>query len=95
MTRTVFFLDRAIDDIQYAFDWYELQQESLGTRFKKAVEEVAIEISKFPFAFPNKHKVSGETIIPKFPYVIIDRFDKTTIYIQAVFPARMNPTKKY
>ena len=95
MTRKIYFLDRAVDDIKEAYGWYEEQQSGLGKRFGEAVLETVAEISKFPFAFPNKFKNSRETIIPGFPYVIIYRFTGTAIFVQAVFPARMNPRKKY
>jgi plasmid stabilization system protein ParE len=95
MTRNILFLDRATSDIKIAHDWYEEQQEGLGKRFKKAVEERVVEISKFPFAFPQKHKIVREAVVPVFPYIIIYRFDNVSVFIQAVFPARMNPSKKY
>ncbi len=95
MTRSIAFLDRAISDIAVAIDWYERQQKGLGIRFEKSIFEIVDEIAKFPYAFPNKNKLSRETVLSKFPYVIIYRFDKKTVYIQAVFPAKMHPNKKY
>jgi plasmid stabilization system protein ParE len=95
MIRKIVFLDRATADIEIAHEWYEELQEGLGERFEKAVEDIVREIVKFPFAYPNKHKNTRETVIPKFPYVIIYRFDNISVFILAVFPARMNPSKKY
>lgn len=47
MTRNILFLDRAIRDIEKAYDWYEEQQVGLGKQFKKSIDDITLEIANF------------------------------------------------
>lgn len=91
----VFYQERAITEIQEAFDWYETQQPGLGYRFVDAVDETAEIISAYPFASPVKRRNMREALVAPFPHIMIYKVDAAAIYVLAVFSARKSPEGKY
>jgi hypothetical protein len=57
-------------DLKEAFDWYELQQPGLGTKFISFVDKKIEFISSNPFRCPTKFKNIRVALVERFPFVI-------------------------
>ena len=95
MNLPVYYSEKAVADIQKAFDWYEVNQSGLGERFLRSLEDVEKTISSFPLAYPQKYKKTREVFVEPFPFLLIYRVQQDAVWVLAVFPARKNPRKKY
>lgn len=58
-------------ELQEAIEWYELQEEGLGLRFKKSVIEKIKHVKKNPHWFLLEEGKIYKAYIPKFPYKIL------------------------
>lgn len=67
------------------WEWYESRQKGLGDQFIYEVEKKIVTIIKYPKRFPIRTQSFRETLISKFPYIIISH----------VFHGSRNPKKKY
>lgn len=85
----------ALEDASRIFDWYEEQQKGLGNKFLNSLQKTGDAIKKTPFGFECRFKTSRETLIQPFPYLIIYTIENNIIYINSIFPTKMNPGKKY
>ena len=95
MAYQVFFSDQAQQDIQKAYNWYELQQLGLGERFYHSIELSVSLIKTSPFTYPQKHKHTHEIVLKTFPFIFIYLIEDKNIFVQAVFAALQHPNKKY
>ncbi|CAN5911905.1 hypothetical protein BH11BAC7_BH11BAC7_03050 [soil metagenome] len=62
--------DAADKEIEIAFFWYEAEQENLGTRFLKCLEETINLIIDLPHSYPIKIRNYHECYMGTFPFVI-------------------------
>lgn len=77
-----------------AWNWYENKQQGLGDRFILAFEKKLSVIIKNPTR--NVCRVEGfrETLINKFPFLIIYFLHENSIIVSSVFHTSRNPKKK-
>ncbi|OGC07836.1 hypothetical protein A2V82_15375 [candidate division KSB1 bacterium RBG_16_48_16] len=61
----------ATKEFNEAIEWYELQSEGLGKRFKRAVIEQINKIKKNPKWYLIEDDAIYKAYIPKFPYKIL------------------------
>ena len=87
--------NKAIKDVEKAKEWYDNQQEDLGTKFADYIFECIYEISKHPLFYPNKHKFTREKFVKKYPYLIIYSIEENILFVLRVFPCKTNPKNKY
>jgi len=89
--------DRAVDELQVAFDWYENEVPGLGDEFLVTVDEFINHILSHPSQFKVSYRKFREIFIQKFPFVIVYFIDKPkrTIVIFSVFHTSRNPKLKY
>ena len=89
--------DRAVDEIQNAYSWYEMHVQGLGDRFLNTIQNYLAKIQENPNYFKKTYKEFHEVYIRKFPFVIIYYFDKKNrkIVIISVFHASRNPENKF
>lgn len=97
LSYSTFLSHRAEKELINSFNWYEDEQKDLGTRL---IDEVFIQIRKIeqnPELYAQKFKSYRETVLPKFPFVIIYRVNKSQniIRIVSVFHTSRNPRSKY
>ncbi|MEL6717823.1 MAG: type II toxin-antitoxin system RelE/ParE family toxin [Bacteroidota bacterium] len=89
--------DRAIEEIDHAFDWYESQRSGLGTDFMAELYDYLDLIAESPRLFPIDFKQYRKAVLKRFyNYIIIysiEELDK--IYVLSVFDTRQDPNKKY
>ena len=95
MSYQIRYSDKAILDIQVAFNWYEEKQINLGERFLSQLEPQIEYLSKYPLHFPSKYKQTREMVMRGFPFVVLYILEENQLFIQAVFAAKQNPSKKY
>lgn len=71
-----------------AFDWYEQQQATLGTKFYREVNHYLSLIEQNPFQFPIRYPSDLRVAaLNKFPYLIIfwlDENDKLA-FVNSIF----------
>ncbi len=78
-----------------AWEWYESRQKGLGDKFIYEVEKKVNTIIKYPKRFPIRSEPFRETLINKFPYIIIYFIFENRIIISHIFHAARNPKRKY
>ena len=71
-------------DMQEAFEWYEVQQVSLGYEFIGEVEECYKKICDHPLNYSPVNERFRRLKINRFPYLIIYEIEGGTIFINAV-----------
>lgn len=83
----------ALQDIQDATDWYNLQQEGLGNRFQKQVKSQINSLAKNAFAFGIRYSTVRCTLIKKFPFLIHFEIDEpnNVVKIFAILHTSRNP----
>lgn len=83
----------AQNEINDAYWWYEEQQIGLGETFLSALESSFKKICKTPNGF-QLIKNHRQYPLKHFPFVILYEHIDNTIFIDAVFHTRRNPTSK-
>lgn len=78
-------------DLADASQYYEKQQEGLGIRFLEEVQEFLSIAAERPRAYAVLHRNVRSVRVPRFPYLILYRFDDTTIYVLGVMHGAQNP----
>ena len=86
--------DKAIFEIEDAFEFYESKTKGLGSRFLKIVHLYLYKIRKNPGHFPVKKDKIREAYICKFPFIILYEIFNNTIVVYAVFHTSRDPQKK-
>jgi plasmid stabilization system protein ParE len=89
--------EKALSEIEEAFNWYEAQQTGLGEKFLEAILHYAKVILKNPNSFKTTYKNFKEIPVKKFPYLIVYFIDerKNKIIILSVFHTSRNPKRKF
>jgi len=88
------YTDRAKDDIELAFAWYERQRRGLGFEFLDCVEASIKSISENPKIFMIYYSSFRGCIVRRFPFSIFYTIEKYEIVIHFIFDNRQNPRKK-
>jgi plasmid stabilization system protein ParE len=87
------YTDRAKDDLDIAFDWYEGQRRGLGFEFLDCVE-VAIEIIlQMPKLHTKQHGPFRRVLVRRFPFSIFYTIEKKEIVVHALFDNRQDPVR--
>lgn len=84
--------DLAVKEFDEAIEWYELQADGLGTRFKKSVIDQMNKIKKNPKWFLKETDNIYKAYVPKFPYKILFTIeDNKNIVVWAVAHMHRKP----
>jgi len=75
-----------------AFDWYEQQFTSLGSRFLLAVDAAINSIQRDPLQYPIIYKNIRRALTRRFPYQVFFTVDDLQIVVIAVFHGMRNPS---
>ena len=85
--------DEALQDIQNATDWYNLQLLGLGTRFQKQVIKQINSLKKDANLYAIRYQNIRCMLVKKFPFMIHflldDKFEKVEIF--AIIHTSKNP----
>jgi plasmid stabilization system protein ParE len=84
----------AVFEIEDAYQYYEEQQAGLGDIFQKSLEKTFKTIIKTPYGFTKLSNDRRQTVVKKFPFVIVYEVFDTTIVVFAVFHTSRNPYHK-
>jgi plasmid stabilization system protein ParE len=85
------FSELANDELVDACDWYELQQEGLGLRFKNAVRDAAQRIARTPMLFPVELEGVRRYVLNRFPYTLRYVVRGDEVWIVAVSHQHRHP----
>ncbi|TYR36327.1 type II toxin-antitoxin system RelE/ParE family toxin [Sphingobacterium phlebotomi] len=87
---------KALYELDEAYEWYEEQLSGLGTRLLKEVNKYLTTISKSPklfqVHFPNEIRMVPLKV---FPYLIVYWIDETNakVAVLSIFHAKRHPSK--
>ncbi|MFT3992130.1 MAG: type II toxin-antitoxin system RelE/ParE family toxin [Luteolibacter sp.] len=92
MDKSVFVAPAARNDLEQAFQWYEVREEGLGLRFLDAVERAFTQISKrgesFAVRVGNYRRIQLEV----FPYAIYFKIKPDRAVVNLVVHTARNPS---
>ena len=88
------YTDRAKDDLELAFVWYERNRRGLGFEFLDCVETSIKSIIDNPKICRTHYADFKGCVIRRFPFSIFYIIEKTEIVVHSVFDNRQNPGKK-
>lgn len=87
------YTERAKDDLQIAFQWYESQQRGLGFEFLNCVEAVIKTIQDMPKLYAKHHANFRRALVRRFPFSIFYTIEKEQIVLHAIFDNRQDPAR--
>ena len=87
--------EEAYEDLQTAYDYYEEQKTGLGADFLEKIKERIAYLKKYPLHFNKVEKDFRQTLIDKFPYLIVYQLSGHEIIVYAFFHCSRNPKKKF
>lgn len=85
------YTDRAKQELDSAFAWYESRRKGLGFEFLESVENSLNRLLMFPELYAVCYANFRRCVIKHFPYVIFYTLENQDIVIHAVFNSRRNP----
>lgn len=89
------YTDRAKDDIELAFVWYERQRRGLGFEFLDCIEVSIAAILDNPEAFREYYSGFRGHVIRRFPFSVFYTIEaRSEIVVHAVFDNRQDPQKR-
>jgi plasmid stabilization system protein ParE len=80
-----------------AYEWYQLKQSGLETRFMNCVEKRLQQISEHPEYFSKRQGNYRIAKVENFPYYIVYEFfkRKLLIHIAAIYHGKRHPKRKF
>ena len=91
---TLCYTQRAKNDLELAFAWYEKQRQGLGYEFLDCVEISVKAILEYPEMNQLCYSYFRRSIIRRFPFSIFYTIGDNEILIHAVFHNRQDPKKR-
>lgn len=88
------YTDRAKDDVDVAFLWYERQKNGLGFDFLDCIENGIKSIIENPQIYQKHYLTFRRCIIRRFPFSIFYSIEANEIVVHSVFDNRRDPAKK-
>ncbi len=97
MTYELVVRDRAVAEMQEAYEWYENQIAGLGDKFLSVLTKYKNCIQLHPFQHKITYRNYREIFLQQFPYLLVYFIDeqKKTIVIVSVFHCSRNPKTKF
>ena len=88
------YTDRAKDDLEWAFAWYERQRRGLGFEFLDCVENAVKSILNNPEMYKVYYSVFRGCVVRRFPFSVFYTVENNEIVVHSVFDSRQDPEKK-
>jgi len=88
------YTDRAKDDVELGFEWYEKQRRGLGFEFLDCIEMSVNNILKFPDLYAESYSNFRRCVIRRFPFSIFYTIEGEEIVIHSIFDNRQDPKKQ-
>lgn len=89
---TPYYTEKAKQDLEIAFSWYETQKHGLGIEFLDCIEATIETIIGNPDLYPKCHRHFRRALIRRFPFSIFYTVE-TSLIIHAIFDNRQDPDK--
>lgn len=87
----VIFLRPALRELHESVNYYELQAQGLGARFKKEIDLARKRIAAYPFAWPIEKADVRKCLLHTFPYKILYVVGDDHIVVLAVAHQHREP----
>ena len=88
------YTDRAKDDLELAFSWYERQRRGLGFEFLDCVEIAVKSILENPEIYRIHYSIFKGCVIRRFPFSVFYTVEGREVVVHSVFDNRQDPEKK-
>jgi plasmid stabilization system protein ParE len=88
------YTDRAKDDVEIAFAWYERQRRGLGFEFLDCVEIVVKSIIENPEMYRIHYLNFRGCVVRRFPFSVFYTVEESEIVVHSVFDNRQDPEKR-
>ena len=88
------YTNRAKDDLETAFLWYERQQRGLGQDFLNNIEAALQQIIANPKAQPLYHDAIRGCLTRRFPFTLFYSIEAEGLIIHSVFHHRLDTGKR-
>lgn len=88
------YTNRAKDDLETAFLWYERQRRGLGFDFLDCVEAALQGVTENPEMYQVRYSDFRGCVIRRFPFTIFYTIASDKIVVHSVFDNRQNPEKR-
>ncbi|MBS1684518.1 MAG: type II toxin-antitoxin system RelE/ParE family toxin [Bacteroidetes bacterium] len=87
--------DTASDEIEEAYRYYEEQSSGLGDRFVEEVEDKLNYVLKYPLHFQVTIDKFRQTLLRRFPFIIVYEVTDKVITVYSVFHTSRDPETKF
>jgi toxin ParE1/3/4 len=88
------YTDRALEDIELAFAWYERQKKGLGFEFLDNLEACIEKINDQPEMYQILYAKFRGCVIRRFPFSVFYTIELHEIVVHSVFDNRQDPAKR-
>ena len=88
------YTDRAKDDVELAFVWYERQRRGLGFEFLDCVEASIKLIMENPDMCRIYYSCFRGCVVRRFPFSIFYTIEENEIVVHSIFDNRQDPIKR-
>ncbi len=88
------YTDRARDDLELAFSWYERQRIGLGFDFLDCIEVALQSIIGNPEMYQIRYSDFRGCVIRRFPFQIFYTIETDEIVVHSIFDNRQDPKKR-
>ncbi len=86
--------EKAKEDVELAFVWYERQRRGLGFEFLDCVENSVRSIAENPEIYKFAYSQFRRCIIRRFPFSIFYTIENAEVIVHSIFDNRQNPNKR-
>ena len=83
----------AEDDIQQAYDWYELRRTGLGEEFLGCAEACIRQICRTPELHSKVHEDYRRALVRRFPYAVFYEYVEGSVIVYCIFHTSRHPNK--
>lgn len=94
MSYKLIFSDKAVFEMEDAFEYYEQKSVGLGKKFLNVLQHYFDKIELSTQHFSAKRSYIREAFIRKFPFVIVYEIHGDSIVVYSVFHTSRNPKSK-
>lgn len=88
------YTDRAKDDVEFAFAWYERQRRGLGFEFLDCVESAVKSIIENSEMYMIHYLNFRSCVVRRFPFSVFYTVEENEIVVHSVFDNRQDPEKR-
>ncbi len=91
---TVIIKDKAVENIQAAFDYLEQQEKNLGEKLLSKIDEYIEIINHNPHLFKSGYRQVRQVRIQPFQYLLRYKIYKNFVVVIQLFHPKQHPKKK-